>query len=800
MPRCLVVLESPAKCGKIEKFLGSTYACVATFGHIRELKGLEAIRYQSDGTIRLAYTNVPTKGKQIARLRDAARNADEVILATDDDREGEAIAWHARELLGLPADTKRIVFREITQHAVRLALESPRTVDMDRVRAQQAREVVDLTVGFRVSPFLWAKLSKATKKGLSAGRCQTPALRLVAENDAAVAANGPGQVVYTVTGVFTKLSLPFKLDQAFSSTTDVEAFLTASAHHDAYAVARGPERRYAEPPPPPFTTSAMQQAASSTLGMAPKRAMAVCQKLYEAGHITYMRTDSEALAPEFVAAAAGAVRMRYGDAYLGQRLALLSARSKEAEAGGAQEAHEAIRPTHAGRLSLGETVERTEARMYDMIWKRAVGACMAPAQERRMAVTVAAAQNRKFMHEAREILFPGWKVLHGKTSEGAADAFRLLQQLTVGVGSTLPPRAITATATLRGTKCHYAEAGLIKQLESRGIGRPSTFASLVAKLQERGYTRLGDVPGRRVHCREYRLEQGDKAFTVTTTEKQLGAERKKLVLQPLGRTVADLLVENFGDLFRYEYTAEMEQQLDEVARGATTWESVCTRCKDDVSRLLEPHKECEKMGIELDQEHTYIIGRHGPVIKRVTARGKVSFLGVRKDVDMDRLRAGGYTVEELAAATTAARELGTHEGEIVTLKVGRYGPYVEWNGARRSVPAEAGAPDELVLNDVLPLICGAGARGVVRELDSHTSIRTGPNGDYVFHKKPRWKRPRFYPLRGFIRLHGKDSYKTCDRSVFADWLKEEHKVALAATCRGAGPARGTSAQSRLATG
>ena len=800
MRKTLIVLESPAKCGKIERFLGSNYSCVATFGHIRELKGLEAIRFQDDGGVSLAYTNVQGKGKQIARLQNAARAATEVILATDDDREGEAIAWHARELLRLPVHTKRIVFHEITQHAVRRALESPRTVDMNRVRAQQAREVIDLTVGYRVSPFLWSKLSKATKKGLSAGRCQTPALRLVAENDAALVANGPGEVVYTVTGTFTRLSLPFKLDKVFPSTRTVEEFLTASASHTAYTVSRGPERRYSEPPPPPFTTSTMQQAASSTLGMAPKRAMAVCQKLYEGGHITYMRTDSQVLAPEFVSAAAGTVRMKYGDEYVGQHLDSLSARRRPAGDGGAQEAHEAIRPTHAGRLSLGDTAERAEARMYDMIWKRAVGACMAPSRERRMSVWVSAAKNRKFVHEAREAVFPGWKALRAPEVDGSADAFRLLQQIAIATGQPLHPTAITATASLRGTKHHYAEAGLIKQLESRGIGRPSTFASIVSKLHERGYTRIGDVPGRMVRCREYRLEKGDAAFSVSTTDKQLGAERNKIVLQPLGRTVVDLLIEHFDDLFRYEYTSDMESQLDNVARGICSWESVCGKCRDDISRLLEPHKECEKMGIELDAEHTYIIGRHGPVIKRVEAKGKVSFLGVRKDVDMDRLRTGGYTVEELAAASTPARKLGVHEGKTVTLKVGRYGPYVEWNGVRRSVPASAGAPDELGLSDVLPLLCGAGSRGVVRKLDSNTSIRTGPNGDYVFHKKPRWKRPKFYSIGGFIRAHGKNSYKSCDLSLLSEWLEEEYSVKLEATCRVEGRGRGTSSRSRPVTG
>jgi DNA topoisomerase-1 len=772
MSRSLVILESPAKCGKIEQFLGPDCVCLASYGHIRELRGLDAVAFD-DTEVHLSYTVIGAKAKQVAKLKAAAKRANEVILATDDDREGEAIAWHIREVLGLPAHTKRIVFHEITCHAVLAALAAPRTVDMARVRAQQAREVIDLTVGFRVSPVLWQKLCKRTKRGLSAGRCQTPALRLVAENDVEVR-NVRGTVVYSVVGIFTRLSLPFKLTTTFPGTDEVEMFLQASAKHSDYVFCRGSALVHADAPPRPFTTSTLQQAASTQLRMSPKRAMSVCQALYEAGHITYMRTDSDCMAPEFVTAAAGTVRMMHGEPFVGADLHALSQRG--AGAPGAQEAHEAIRPTHVGRVSLGQTAAAGESRMYELIWKRAVGACMAPAELQRVKASVAGPTSAIFVHTAEEVAFAGWKALDGPAPD--AVAFRHL--LTIKNGSQLPYMSICAAPTLRGAKLRFAEAGLVKQLEARGIGRPSTFASLVAKLQERGYAKVQDVAGREAECREYRLEPGSDVAAVTVVKKVFGAEKRKLVLQPLGRMVIDILTTHFESLFRYDYTADMESRLDEVAAGSAEWEAVCTDCRDDVARQLAPLGAPEKGGITIDAQHTYIVGRHGPVIKKVAPNGEVTFKGVRKDVDMDRLRAGNYTLDELEAASQPARVLGRHEGETVTLKVGRYGPYVEWKGARRSVSAEVGAPDELTLESVLPLLSGAGARGTLRELDRHTSIRTGPNGDYVFHKRPGWKRPRFYPLRTFIAAHGKDSYKTCDHAELATWLQEEHHVSLVA--------------------
>ena len=443
MGRTLVVLESPAKCSKIERYLGPEYTCVASYGHIRELKGLDAVRYTAAGGIEPQYTVIPAKAKQVSRLKAAARAADVVILATDDDREGEAIAWHVCEVLGLPVSTPRIVFHEITQHALRRAVASPRTLDMSVVRAQQAREIIDLTVGFRISPVLWDKLAKQTKRGLSAGRCQTPALRLVHENAEAVAAS-PGEVVYAATGTFTDRSLPFKLDSTFASPAEAEGWLQRAVEARAQGsltFCRGLVRRCQDAPPRPFTTSTMQQAASSRLRMSPKRSMKVCQTLYEAGHITYMRTDSDCMAPEFVVAAVGVIRMKHGDGFVAPEDKLQSL-SQRKGAAGAQEAHEAIRPTHVGRSTLGETAGRDEARLYELIWNRAVGACMAQAELQRMKARVTAPNVGSFVYNAENEIFPGWRVLEGKPA--CSEAFRLLA--AIKNQSSLPYRCCGSRA------------------------------------------------------------------------------------------------------------------------------------------------------------------------------------------------------------------------------------------------------------------------------------------------------------------------------------------------------------------
>lgn len=777
MARTLVILESPAKCGKIERFLGSAFVCAASYGHIRELKGLEAIRYTPTGELDPQYSVIGSKAKQVACLRAAARAADAVILATDDDREGEAIAWHVREVLGLPASTPRIVFHEITQRAVESAMRAPRRVDMDMVRAQQAREIIDLSVGFRVSPVLWEKLSKQTKRGLSAGRCQTPALRLVHDNAEEIAAS-PGEMVYACVGSFTKLCLPFKLDATFSSTQETEAWLALAADaqvRGGYKFSRGLIRKCRDEPPRPFTTSTMQQAASTRLRMSPKVSMKACQKLYEAGHITYMRTDSDAMSPEFVTGAVGMVRMRHGDTYVAEP-SVLHGLSQRKGAAGAQEAHEAIRPTHVGRATLGDTVGRDESRLYDLIWKRAVGACMAPADVQRMRAQVSAPNVGTFVHSAEEQTFAGWRILDGKAVDPAA--FRFLKSLKNG--EVLPYLSIVAEPALRGGKTRYTEASLVRELEKRGIGRPSTFASLVAKIQERGYVKVRDVPGKEVECRSYRLEGRDIVPAVSVSRKVFGAEKRKLVIQSLGRMVVEMLCRHFDELFRYGYTADMERRLDSIASKDEQWTDVCKACDADISRLLDPLgiETKRDKGIRVDEHHTFIVGKYGPVLKHVGAGGKTTFKALRQDLelDMDKLRAGGYTVDELVAKRPGKWVLGKHEGKTVTLKAGRYGLYAEWNGKKCSVGVPEEAAETVKLGTVVELLCAAGTRGLVRQLDRDTAIRSGPRGDYIFHKKPKWRKPVFYSLRSFISEHGKDSYKTCELSVLRDWLAAEHQL------------------------
>lgn len=771
MSYALVIVESPAKCQKIEKLLGPGYRCVASFGHIRELKGLDAIDVA--GGFTPTFTPMASKSKQISQIRQLMRGASEVIIASDDDREGEAIGWHVCEVLKIPvSSTKRIVFHEITGTALRRAVESARVLDMNVVRAQQARQVLDMLVGFKISPILWDKISYKTARSLSAGRCQTPALRLVYDNQKEIDAS-PGRKVYKTTGYFTTLNIPFVLNFNHSSEDGMVEFLEETASHEHVYSCSKP-RKVTKQPPQPFTTSTLQQAASNELKLSPKKTMDLCQKLYESGLITYMRTDSKTYSTEFIASAKKRVEDKFGADHVRDDLETLSERDKGDGAKGenpeAQEAHEAIRPTDV-------TVERApdgpEARLYKLIWRNTLESCMGPALFESITAKLTApalpagSGTSSYSYTVERVLFLGWKAVAG-VADPEPQAFGLLRSLKPG--SVLDYSKISSSVTLKDLGAHFTEARLVQLLEKRGIGRPSTFSSLVDKIQERGYVKKTDIPGTPIRCTDFELE-GDE-LSETTDMRTFGNERNKLRIQPLGVLVIEFLVAHFDSLFAYEYTRGMENLLDEVASGNLSWTVPCQRCVDEIEKdaaILEP----KRISIAIDADHTYMVAKYGPVIKCTTG-GKTTFKKVREDVDLDRLRRGEYKLPDLVVAGGGSgRDLGKHEGHSVILKTGKYGAYAEWNGQKASVRLET-PTDELRLEDVVPFLTRKPA-GIVRAIDANTSIRTGQYGDYVFHKVSNAPKPVFIKLAPFIKEHGADSYKTCPLETLVEWLSTDKR-------------------------
>ena len=790
--RALVIVESPAKCQKIESYLGKdAYMCLASFGHIREIAdGLKSIDVDHDFAIKFAIMS--SKQAQVAKLRAAIADASEVILATDDDREGEAIAWHLCQVFHLPvATTKRIIFHEITEPALKAAVAAPRVIDMSIVFAQQARQVLDLVVGYKISPVLWTYVAHTN---LSAGRCQTPALRLVYENYKEIEAS-TAVMVYTVSGIFTKLNLTFHLSQEIestgvSSTDTLERFIreTAAAPDAGFrATVSGPAKKTTKPPPRPYSTSTLQQAASNDLHLSPKDTMSVAQKLYEGGYITYMRTDSKVYSAEFVAKACEYIRKRFGgegttaEDLIGNLSGVSSGSGSSAAAAAA---HEAIRPTDISRTLLPQSCHPREHRLYSMIHRNTLESLMAPAicQSLTMAISSpvavvsgGAGTGCEYRYTAEQVIKPGWKLVAGGYDKEAKEYTYFASLASASAAAASPAmsfKRITTKCSLRNTKSHYTESGLVQLLEKMGIGRPSTFSSLIDKIQERGYVKLQDVPGKPTECREFVITKNSggggaaaAAVESKTEVREIGGESRKLVIQPLGIIVIEFLLAHFAPLFEYEFTKNMETQLDEIATGGMVWHELCYKGWFEVAAQLQELKErgVVKEEIQIDDRHSYILGKNGPVIKcRVTdsvadadsesdddrsdddrsdddttvsktthsaeKKPKFIFKSVRPNLEYAKIQRGEYSLVYMlgeadvneggagaAAPTTTStsapapvsvagggRLMGQYQGQDIVTKSGKYGAYIVWGSMNLSLK---------------PLLGGGGGRGGKTEFD-----------------------------------------------------------------------------------
>ena len=772
MPYIAVLVESPAKCGKIEKFLGAGYKCMATFGHIRSLDNLNNIDIENN--FKPTFTNVPTKSNQIRKLKSFIAQADDVLLAADDDREGEAIAWHVCKLFKLPVNTtKRIIFHEITQTALKQAVQSPTRINMELVRAQQARQILDILVGFKLSPILWSKIQYKTKKGLSAGRCQTPALRLIYDNQVEID-NSPGKKVYNTTGYFTSQNLDFSLDFNHEGEDAMGEFLEESVNHD-HMFSCGKVRNTTKKPPSPFTTSALQQAASNELRYSPKATMDSCQKLYEAGYITYMRTDSTTYSAEFIAKAGKYIIGKYGEEYKHPDIEKLSERKEDKKSkkkkkskkdeNNAQEAHEAIRPTKIECESVDESdkLGSREARLYNLIRRNTLESCMANAKYKAVTAKISAPQEHTYKYSCEQVVFPGWKIVGGYEEESPEYNF-----LRTMKKQKLDYNKITSKVTMKELKSHYTEARLVQLLEQNGIGRPSTFSSLVDKIQERGYVKKDNIKGKPIKCVDFELE--GEMLTENENTRDFGGERNKLIIQPLGLIVIEFLIKHFNPLFDYEYTKNMEDTLDSIAKGDSVWHELCRDCLTQIDNLSEPLGLVDKVTIPIDENHVYMVAKYGPCIK-CTKGGKTTFKKVKEGINLTKLKNGEYALEEIIQTKAAAKNdniLGKHENSDVVLRNGRYGMYVEWKGNKINITIEKDYKD-VTLEDVREYLVSP----IIREITEDASIRVGKYGDYIYYKTTRMKKPRFLHLKKFV-----GDYKTIDKRELIEWINTTHKIEL----------------------
>ena len=702
LQKTLVIVESPAKCKKIEEYLGSGYKCIASYGHLRELNSLKNIHITdipaTPATPTTTFTPQFTiidnaiKKKHIEVLRKEIANSREVILATDDDREGEAIAWHICMLYNLnPTLTKRIIFHEITQSAIEQAIRNPSTINMNIVYAQQARQMIDLFVGFHISPLLWKYIAYNSKNALSAGRCQTPALRLLYDNEKEIKSN-PGTKVYNITGYFTNQCIPFELNKDIAAPTPTPTqeeenpvldFLEYSTNHvnDHIYTRTDPEKTY-KSPPDPFTTSRLQQVSSNELHISPKETMKICQTLYEAGHITYMRTDSNKYSGEFLETTRDYILKTYDPKYLHPNINIhllgdhnceqpeqskqskqpkpskstkQTKKSKQSNPNDQNDtiggAHEAIRPTNIKMQQIdSDKFTSREKRMYKLIWRNTLQSCMSNAEYNsfmakihiKPVIPVIQSNEVKYStyyykYHTEQLIFPGWKIADPSfsPSQSSQSEKYYLYLLNFKRDTPVLYKKIRATLAIKNQKQHYTEARLIQLLEEKGIGRPSTFSMLIDKIQEKEYALKQDVKGQTILCKDYELEYDDNTkspgdiFEIESS-REIGNEKSKLVIQPLGMIVLDFLEKHFLSLFDYDFTGKMENDLDEVAKGGKNYNMVCKECLDEINKLMSFGSESDsitekpqsivkptKIEYKIDDNHYYIISKNGPVIKCV---------------------------------------------------------------------------------------------------------------------------------------------------------------------------------------
>jgi len=782
----LVIVESPAKCQSIETYLGPGYKVLASYGHLRTLDKLESIDISHGFATTYSVLQEPIKLKQIEKIRQAIGNATEVILATDDDREGESIAWHICDLFGLSvAHTKRIIFHEITKPAIQSAIAHPTTINMDLVKAQQARQILDLLVGYTISPVLWHYVAKKHDTGLSAGRCQTPALRLIYENYLDIK-NSPATIAYNTVGYFTNLNLVFELNKQFISKKDIKEYLTLCAKFSFLCTVSQPKKVIKEASEP-LTTSNLQQMASNELNLGPKETMKYAQQLYEKGYITYMRTDSKKYSSKFIDEVKAYINKNYEEKYIRPTLDKMAVNDTDKtktivnevavkmNIPVPQEAHEAIRPTHIDvKIINDETIPAKAIRLYELIWQRTLESCISSAQYNTITANICAPMDTKFVYRAEQVVFLGWQIVKNKK---AADPsiYQYLSKLKQNI--ELTPKKIESQFTLTNQKSHYTEARMVQLLEQRGIGRPSTFASIIDKIQERKYVEKQNIVGKKIEEVDFILKIDDNnKIEETLTTKEFGNEKNKLVIQPLGIIVIEFLLSKFNSFFDYEFTKHMEDELDQIATSQLLWSTVCQKCYDTLQSATKEVQHLQKFSIDLGGNHTFVIGKYGPIIKHTDpATNKTTFLPVKKDLDINELKkqtAKSVKLEDIVDGTKQNQDaIGKYKGLDLFVKKGKYGIYAQWGSDTRSLGGEFSL-DKIVYTDIIrfldkeTVLDPSKPVGLVRELTPNISIRTGKYGDYIFYKAPKAKKPTFFKLAGF-----NDDYKKCEKILILNWIK-----------------------------
>ena len=726
----LVIVESPAKAKTIEKFLGSNYTVKSSIGHIRDMPKKD-MGIDLDNNFQPTYKVTSDKKKVVTELKKSVKSAEKVFLATDEDREGEAIAWHLQQALSLSENTPRIVFNEITKSAISQAIDNPRTIDIDLVDAQQARRIIDRLVGFEISPVLWRKVSGAR----SAGRVQSPVVRLVVEREREITAHKP-DITYKVKATLGNRSdelFEAKLNKSFEQTTEarnfahelLEASLTASS------IESKPSKRS---PKAPFITSTLQQEASQKLGFSVKRTMAIAQNLYREGAITYMRTDSLHLSEEAISTAKEVILANYGSEFHHEKRYKTSSSS-------AQEAHESIRPTDLTRPAIAGLDEQSE-KLYSLIYKRALASQMSDAKLEKTKINIAISNREEYFIAEGELLsFSGFL----KVYDYMAAEDKLLPK--IAEGDTLSLFNSTLRESFSRPRARYTEASLVKEIEKMGIGRPSTFATMITTVQDRNYVTKETREG---VSRDYlQIEIKDGAVSESVQSEVSGAEKNKLFPTNVAYLVVDFLMTNFRNIIGYEFTANLENNFDKVAEGDLSWQGI-------VGDFYKPFHEQIELAKDISREETHgkrdlgddpdtgkpvsvRFGRYGAFaqIGHQDDEDKPTFASLRKGQDLETI-----SLDEALELFNMPRTVGqTTDGETIKANYGRFGPYIQYG--KKYVSLKEVTPEEVTLETALELIVAKekfDAERIIKTFeDSEIQVLNGRFGPYIWNGKKRGK-------------------------------------------------------------
>jgi DNA topoisomerase-1 len=764
MAKNLVIVESPAKAKTIEGYLGKDFVVKSSFGHVRDLplKGDKAIDVEND--FAPTYVVSADKTKVISELKSLAKSAEEVWLATDDDREGEAISWHLKEALGLQDNAKRIVFREITKPAILQAITQPRTIDMDLVNAQQARRIMDRLIGFELSPVLWSKV----QKGLSAGRVQSVAVRLIVEREREIE-NHEAVATFKVVAHFDlpgKKVLKAELSKAFAKENDALDFLKKCVGA-AFSIKSLETKPAKKSPAPPFTTSTLQQEASRKLGFAVATTMSVAQKLYESGRITYMRTDSTMLSQEARDKAKAEIESAYGAKFHYSRQFKTKSES-------AQEAHEAIRPTDFANHSI--TGDAREKRLYELIWKRAIASQMADALIERTTALIDISTTPELLSAQGEVIaFEGFlkAYLEGKDDEEEDENKDMLPPLNVGQVLTLDEMKAQERFTRAAPR--YTEASLVKALEEKGIGRPSTYAPTISTIIKRAYVVKEDRPGREREFQTWVLANNEISGTKAT--ETVGTEKAKLFPTHIGTLVTDFLVENFENVVDYTFTAEMEDEFDNIAKGKLEWTVLMKNFYKSFHQTIEDSKSINRSSVGGGRELgvdpktgrlvSVRLGKFGPFVQlgESSEEEKPVFANLTKTQAVSTL-----TFEEALALLERPklpREVGIHNDMPVIIGAGKLGPYIKFDGKFTSLP-DTHDPFTIEVDQAIAVIAqalkDAEAGGLGYFEDSLIETGKGRFGPYVKHNGK------------YYSLSKTDNLATIDQARAIELIEAKRKV------------------------